>query len=233
MNLLLFDVDGTIVRLGSALSKLHVRAFNYGFRKAYGVDANMEEITDRSHGSTDRSIVCEVLRQRGFKEDAISKGLERCFSYMVDYFRDNISGIGCDGVLIDGVTEALNVLAKDRSCVLGLLTGNLQEIAEMKLRKLGIYEYFKVGGFGGVSEIRSDLIGLAIEDGQRKGLIGKHIGSREVYVIGDTRKDIKCAQERGAVSVAVATGRATKATLREYKPDYLLDSLHELPGIFH
>ena len=227
-KLLLFDVDGTLIKSGSALTKLHNKSFNYGFKTVYGIDAWTDEMD--TIGFTDKRDIYEIMKLRGLSEREISSRMDEMFSSMAKYFKDNLSKINADGVLIEGVKESLSELEKDKGLIIGLLTGNVKGIAEMKLKKLGIWNHFKCGGFGSSSAIRSELVSEAISDAKKKRLIGD-IELSYVYVIGDTKRDIECAKEAGAVSVAVASGEFSKDDLEDHKPDFLISSLSELVSI--
>ena len=226
MRLLLLDIDGTIVGVGSELGKLHHMAFIEGFRDVYGLDARYG--TADYSGRTDMFIVDDILRKNGFDEEEIDAKRGRMFMAMERHFRDGVAGGGHYGdSMISGAAEALGMLSRDGGNALGLLTGNIEPIALMKMEALGIRHYFRFGGYGDSSERRSDLIGIAIDNALRAG-VARNVGMRQVYVVGDTRHDIECAREKGAVAVAVATGTFSKEDLVAYAPEYLLGGLSEL-----
>lgn len=227
MKILLFDVDGTLVRYGSDISRTHIyESFIHAFKEVNGINIKDEELHQYS-GTTDMFIIGETLRKSGFNEAEISKGLPIVLKSMIRYVNENIGSRGTAGGMLDGVIETLDQLSRNNDYILGLVTGGLKEIVRMKLEALGIWRYFKIGGFGDSSKARTDIIDLAIAEAIEKKLV-KNIDKKQVYMIGDTKNDIMSAKERGVVSVAVATGPYTKADLEIYKPDYLLSSLPEL-----
>ena len=90
---------------------------------------------------------------------------------------------------------------------LGLLTGNIQLGAEIKLRAYGLWDYFVMGGFADDHEDRNHIAVAALERGRR--VLGKNLQPQEIVVIGDTPFDVKCGKFIGAKTLAVATGGAT------------------------
>ncbi len=226
MKILLFDVDGTLIRSGSGLGLAHNMAFVEGLKKVYGADITSMDLKGYA-GRTDRFIASDVLRKKGFDEDAVSEGLRALFDEMVKSFAQSVVKKDYKDCLLEGVEPTLEELSKNDEYIIGLLTGNVAEIASMKMKAVGLAEYFKIGGFGSMSERRSDLIDVAIADGRRKGLLSD-VEMKQVYIIGDTKHDINCAKEKGAVSVAIATGNETKDVLATFKPDYLIERMPEL-----
>jgi phosphoglycolate phosphatase-like HAD superfamily hydrolase len=228
-KILLFDIDGTIVRVGSTLTKLFDISEIGAIKEVYGIDITPKDI-EPYHGFTDMKVITMVLKDKGLKEDEITRKIVDMFESFSQRFSQNIEKTEVDGVLLDGVAEVLNLLSKDEHYILGLLTGNIKAIAKMKLEKLGIWHYFKIGGFGDSSMVRSKLVDIALKEALDKKLIQK-VDRKQVYVIGDTKNDILCAKEAGTLSVAVSTGHYSKEALEHYKPDYLLSNLKELISV--
>jgi phosphoglycolate phosphatase len=229
-KVLLFDIDGTLVRSDSALGNLHHAAFIYGFKEVYGVKVSDEVLSYA--GITDKFEVRDILRKKGIDDDKISEHMDEMFHAMTQYFSKNIVEADYRDSIIENVAQTLGQLSKSKELILGLLTGNVKDIAEMKMRALGISNYFKIGAYGDSSENRTDLVDMAIADAVKQRLLEK-IDKKQVYVIGDTKYDITCAKESGAVSVAVATGNSSKSDLEVYEPDYLLSKLAELTKVIN
>lgn len=216
------------MRFGSALNALHHAAFFYGFREVYGLNVGEEAFAAHIYnGRTDMFIARDILRKRGVDKVKISEGMNEMFDSMSQNFSKNIAKGDYKDCIIDGVAQTLEQLSNNKELILGLLTGNARGIARMKMEALHILDYFKIGGYGSSSEKRAELVGMAIADAVNQKLFNK-ISMKQVYVIGDTKYDIDCAKEAGAVSIAVATGISSKADLEIYKPDYLLSKLTEL-----
>ncbi|HUB92815.1 MAG TPA: HAD hydrolase-like protein [Candidatus Saccharimonadales bacterium] len=227
-DVLLYDIDGTLIRYGSGFTQLHHEAFSYGFREIYGLQIKLDG--KNTSGKTDLQIIKETLRGAGIREEEIENSIPQMRDSMIKYFAKGIGKVDHRANVIPTAIPVLEQLDRDPEIVQGLVTGNLKEIARMKLEAIGIWHYFKVGGFGESSDTRPMLVAAALREAVDKGLI-EMVHMAHVYVIGDTPRDILCAKETGAVSVAVATGSSPKQELRRYSPNYLIDNLSELPSI--
>ena len=107
--------------------------------------------------------------------------------------------------------------------LLGLLTGNFEEGARIKLEHFDLWRYFQCGAFGDDSADRNDLVPFAVERARQCGL--DDIEPSRIVVVGDTPHDIACARAVGAVPVGVATGGFTSEQLRESGADIVFEHL--------
>jgi phosphoglycolate phosphatase-like HAD superfamily hydrolase len=128
-------------------------------------------------------------------------------------------------------------MGSGRSCrnctegyVLGLTTGNLKPIADMKLRKLGLFKFFDVGSYGETSTQRSDLLEQAIKSASRKFKI--KFTKNHVLYFGDTPRDITAARKAKVRIISLTTGRYTHSALKREKPDYILNGMSNRSRIF-
>jgi phosphoglycolate phosphatase len=117
---------------------------------------------------------------------------------------------------LDGAPEAL----------VGLLTGNIEAGARIKLEPTGLRPYFRLGAYGSDHLDRRQLPSLAARRAQ--ALTGQSFEPEQVVVIGDTPHDIECARHFGAVAVAVATGQYTREALESERPDLLFDNFSDV-----
>ncbi len=216
-KLVLFDIDGTLIKNTIA----HKTAFSTGFKEVYGIDASIDSI--RHHGLTDQQIIREIALQHGITEQLINKKIKDCMRIMVNSFKKAIEEEEIH--LLPGVKELLKALHR-KDILLGLVTGNLQPIAEGKLKKASIYHYFKVGGFGSDSPDRAIMLKIAIERATK--MIG-NIPLKSIFLFGDTIYDINAGKRIGVNTVAVATGSYSKEMLKE--ADIVLPSLQETQKI--
>ena len=191
VKLLLFDIDGTLMEE----SPTHTASFNYVCQSIYGVKTDIESFP--RHGMTDTGILYGLLKKENVEDDQIRNGIKKAFSAMAEYVASNLKPD--DYKLLENVNSVLEKLHKS-TYSLGVLTGNLQTIASLRLEKAGISSYFVAGGYGDDSRIRSDLVNHAIER------FGKSIERENIYLIGDTPLDIRAARDASVNAIAVATG---------------------------
>ena len=128
-----------------------------------------------------------------------------------------------EGEVLIGVLEAIEQLHTCSRSHLGLLTGNIQAAAEAKLRYYELWDFFHFGGYGDHHVSRDNVAEVALANAC--GHLNQSIDPRDVWVIGDTQNDIRCAKAIGANSVAVATGGFSVDQLAEANPDFLLEDL--------
>jgi len=214
-KLILFDIDNTLIKTPRA----HNLSFSVAFKKVYGIETTIDII--EHPGMPDSKIIIEVLKRNGLTEEEIKLKIKECMREMIDYFRGAIKNE--ELVVLGGVEELLKELSK-RNCILGVVTGNLRPIAEIKLNKTGLSKYFKVGAFGDESVDRTQLVKLAIERAKEKF---NFKSNDNVFLIGDTPKDVKAGKEVGAKVIAVVTGKYNEEELRGAGADFIVKSLEE------
>ncbi|MFP4498362.1 MAG: HAD family hydrolase [Vulcanimicrobiota bacterium] len=210
--LTLFDIDGTLITKPRGVKhSSHGLAFNNAFNRIMGVTVGLDSIS--YHGKTDMQIILEVLTRAGFAEEVIYDRMDEIQSGITRFFNDKVS---LEEILVlEGIENLLESLVEQKA-VMGLVTGNIEEIAYRKLQLAGLDHYFPFGGFGGTSHIRSELVEKAI------GLAEKQAGSldrEKVFVIGDTPRDVVAAHEAGVKAVGVATGIYSVGELKEAGAD--------------
>ena len=218
VRLVLFDIDGTLVRTGGA----GVRAFRQVFATTFNALDGFDRL--KFSGRTDLSLVREFFNQHGI--EATKDNFERFFvpyAFWLDHILHQSESAICPGVLrfMDGL------LAHPDPPVLGLLTGNIRLGAEIKLRHFGLWERFATGAFADDHEDRDQIAAIARARGNR--LLGTSLRGEEIVVIGDTPLDIRCARAIGAKALAVATGGSPLEELRPHRPDWLVPDLTHLP----
>jgi phosphoglycolate phosphatase len=212
-KLILFDIDGTLITAGGAGS----RSLDRAFHALFGIEAAFKDIT--MAGKTDIQIIKEGLGKHGFS--STDGNVVRMEEMYLHFLREEINN-PLKG-LKPGIKEIL-VHLNEMKMPLGLLTGNLEGGARIKLGPFGLNEYFPDGAFGSDHEDRDELLPIAIEKFSR---IGLSFTPRECIVIGDTPRDVRCAKIHGAYCFAVATGPYSKADLLKTDADIVFDSLAE------
>jgi len=222
-RLILFDIDGTLLTAGGAPR----RAFRRALVEHFGTDGD-EARTDFS-GKTDPQIVYELMGAAGFADDHIEERIEGLFEHYLTGLERELAAEDDDHRLHPGVAELVPALADDPRVLLGLVTGNVERGARLKLERFGLWPSFRVGAFGSDARERDRLPAIALERARR--LTGRRFAGHETVVVGDTPADVQCARAAGAVAVAVATGRPSREQLSASGPDYLLGSLEEWPSL--
>ena len=214
-KLLLFDIDGTLMEE----SPTHTASFNYVCQSIYGVQTDIDSFP--RHGMTDTGILYGLLKKENVEDDQIRNSMKKAFSAMVEYVSANLKPD--DYKLLDNVSAILDKLHNSEYS-LGILTGNLQAIASIRLKKSGISSYFVAGGYGDDSRVRSELVDHAIQR------FGQSIAREDIYLIGDTPLDIRAARDASVNAIAVATGVYKSTDLKD--ADLVLESFNEEKKLF-
>ena len=212
MRLFLFDVDGTLLTARGVGRAALKRALEQTFGTAGALDAY------DLRGKTDPRIVWDVLTAAGTPHEEIEAHVRACFEA---YLREleTILGDGSSVHVMPGIRELVRALSLRPDAVVGLVTGNIEAGARLKLRPTGLLPHFRVGAFGSDHIDRRRLPLIARERAAR--LVGHDFDFEHLTIIGDTPHDVDCARACGAIAVAVATGQYPADELRACAPDLL------------
>lgn len=217
VRLVLFDIDGTLIRSGGAGEKAFARVCEMEFKVTNG--------TAKLHfaGRTDPSIVREFFNLH--RIEPTQENFQRffdCYVFMLDHLLGQL-----DGAVLPGVSKIIhNFCALPQPPVLGLLTGNIRLGAQVKLNHCKLWDEFVTGGFADDHEDRNQIAAIARDRGSR--ISKRKLRGEEILVIGDTPLDVACAKAIEAKSLAVATGSYRVDQLREHTPTWAVDSLEGL-----
>jgi phosphoglycolate phosphatase len=215
VRLVLFDIDGTLVRTGGA----GVKAFAKVFETEFGATDGFERL--KFSGRTDMSLVREFFDVHNI--DASAENFRLFFDRYV-FWLDHIL-LKSETATCPGVWEFIDQLqALSPPPLLGLLTGNIRLGAEIKLRHFDLWKMFATGAFADDHEDRDQIAAIA----RRRGceILREQLGEDQVLVIGDTPLDIRCARAIRARALAVATGGSTLEELRQHSPDWAVADLN-------
>jgi phosphoglycolate phosphatase-like HAD superfamily hydrolase len=179
-------------------------------------------------GRTDTRIVHDVMGALGWDPARVKERLDDFFEVYLGGLTSEI-GDGSHVVTLPGVTTLVERLAESPDVVLGLVTGNIEEGARIKLLPTGLWPHFRVGAYGSDHMDRRRLPSLATR--RAHALSGYAFAPPEVIVIGDTPHDIDCARHFGAVAIAVTTGQYTRDQLLADRPDHLFDDLADVEQV--
>jgi phosphoglycolate phosphatase-like HAD superfamily hydrolase len=217
VRLILFDIDGTLIRTGGA----GVQAFAKVFETEFNAVDGFEKL--KFGGRTDYSLLREFFSFHRIEPSPENfKRFTDRYVFWLDQILHQTQGDVCVGVreLLAGLKALPN------PPVLGLLTGNLRLAAEIKLRYFKLWDEFATGAFADDHEDRNQIAAAAKDRGSR--LLGKELAGGEIVVVGDTPFDIRCARAIGAKVLAVATGGSSFEELKKHEPDWLVTDLAKI-----
>lgn len=219
MKLLLFDIDGTLLRGGPAKT-----AFAEALEAVFGTAGPIDD-HDFS-GKTDPQIARELMTRAG-KAEVVDDGLDDLWERYVAGFEARIEE---DPVsVLPGVPTLVRDLATQAQAALGLVTGNIARGARLKLASAGLGEHFPIGGFGSDHEERNSLPSVALD--RAEAHFGRRFRGEDVIVIGDTPRDVECGKVVGARTVAVATGHWSEVELRATGADIVFSDFSEIERV--
>lgn len=212
MHLLLFDIDGTLIDSGEA----GTRSLNIAFKELFSIENAFHNIN--MAGKTDTQIIKEGLMKYGIQ---ISIHIKAVIETYLRHLRREINNQRRH--IKPGIYELLETLSVFKDIKLGLLTGNLEPGARIKLNPFKLNRYFPTGAFGSDDEDRDKLLPIAIK--RFEEICKKKISFSECIVIGDTPRDVSCAKVNGALCIGVATGPYSTSDLIKAGADYVFKDL--------
>lgn len=221
----LFDIDGTLLR---HRDRIHFDAFYESVQEVLGCELVLDGVT--LAGNTDPGILRDAFRLAQVEDGAWRPHREAVLKTMCANFAARRAGLL--PTVMPG-TEAMLTVLRERGALLGVATGNLEEIGWIKLDNAGLRSWFAFGGFSDRFEDRADTIAHAA--GQARQLLAD--ASASVCVVGDTPFDVEAARANHLPTIAVATGRYSFDQLMEHRPEVctttleaLLDATSARPG---
>ncbi len=218
-RILLFDIDGTLVSTGGAGAV----AWKQAFEELHGIPADIGEFTDA--GMTDPDVGARTFEAVLHREPTphelallVQRRLERLPEAVA----------ASEGYrVLPGVPERLRQLSRDGH-LLGIITGNGDGAAHIKLARGDLNRWFTYGAYAGAGLERADIVRQAVQRGE--AMLGRDVPNTSIYVIGDTPLDISAAHAAGCTAIAVATGHFDRAALEHAGADHVLETLEqELP----
>ena len=213
---ILFDVDGTLIISGGAGAD----SWRLAFDELYGIPADIGKFTDT--GMTDPDVgrkTSEAVLHREPAPAAFSKLLERRLHYLHQTVRESKHY-----QVLDGVAELLPKLLAE-GYLLGLVTGNLEAAAHIKMHRGKLNRFFSFGGYGSDSSDRAEVTRIAL---RRAALVfGAELGPERCVVVGDTPHDADAAHAAGIACVGVASHNFNAEQLREGGADWVIESLKD------
>ncbi|UCC72251.1 MAG: haloacid dehalogenase-like hydrolase [Gemmatimonadota bacterium] len=218
-----FDIDGTLLYTDGA-GRVAVQA---ALEAVYGTSGPIDGYI--FHGKTDPRIVVELMVAAGFDEAEVRRRMPRVWPIYLRALERELEVRRREGrvTLLPGVVELLAALDSRGDVTVGLLTGNIEEGARLKLAAAGLGSTFELGGFGSDSEDRAEVARVALERSRPP------VGDAEpvTVVVGDTPEDVACARAVEAYAVAVATGRHSVEQLEETGADAVFEDFSDTGAV--
>ena len=201
-----FDIDGTLLYARGAGRK----AFRQAFEEALGWDQGVEHIN--FYGATDLDVFRRIAAERG---EVSTPEMETAFFERLGVrLGEHLAETPPE--LFPNISTIVPLLSERWK--LGVVTGNIEATAKLKLKHGGLLEYFEEEGFGCGCDHpdRVEIARLALERaGNPQGAV----------LIGDTPRDVEAAKANGMISIAVATGIFDVDALKKAGADHVFADL--------
>jgi phosphoglycolate phosphatase len=218
MKIPLFDIDNTLI-IGQ--SAAYLKGWPFAFNKVFNLP-NASQADVDPVGKIDNQIIIEIAEVHGLSETEVKAKLPIAVEAIFEYQKDH--EIDLSHLVARGAHELLSYL-RSQFTPLGILTGNLEPSAWLKLEKAGLKDYFSFGAFGDLAFKRVDLIQIAVDRYNTR--FSDHKVKRDFVIIGDSPLDVKCAQDGGIQVIAVATGKSSQTDLRSAGADLVVKTLED------
>ena len=242
MKLLLFDVDGTLVLTAGAA----VRAMDDAFHEVFGIRGAFEHVPmpGRTDGAILKDAFTRAIPQSQILADALTAtGVHPVdgeiarykASYFARFAEEIHRPVPVDSAthrfkgVLPGVREVLHALDGRPDVFLGLLTGNYEQGARVKLEYFDLWRHFRCGAYGDDSLDRHALVPVAVARSRQAGC--PEVVPRDVVIIGDTPLDVACARDACVSCLAVATGGYSGEALRAAGADTVFESLSDTDAV--
>jgi phosphoglycolate phosphatase len=223
VKVVLFDIDGTILRTDGAGR----RSMEHALFTVFGAHGDPAY---RYDGKTDRQITREQMRSAGVSDEVIDARMDDVFALYAERLALELASGAEQAVLLAGIPPLLDALGAREEVTMGLLTGNIEAGARQKIRAVNLaWEQFLVNAFGSDHEHRPML--PAVAQRRAEALLGREIPGERMVIIGDTPADIHCGRSLNVRAIGVATGRYSVDELAEHDPAAVFASLADTDAV--
>jgi phosphoglycolate phosphatase-like HAD superfamily hydrolase len=224
-KLVLFDIDGTLLLSRGA-----------GRRAILSAMAGLLPTPEQAHGvrfdgKTDPQIVHELLALAGHPDPGNPERIAAILDRYVAALSRELVVPGHATDVMPGVPALLDRIDAEAGALLGLLTGNVEPGARLKLASAAIDPgRFRVGAFGSDHPERPALPAIAARRAEEH--FGRRPAGTEIVIIGDTPADVTCGASVGARAIGVATGSYSADELRAVGAHAAYDDLSDLDAVW-
>lgn len=221
VKIILFDIDGTLIRAGGAGTK----ALNKAIENLFGVKNvcdtfSLQGCTDKTNFETAFINACSKKPSKKDIENITAEYLKNLPSEVAKSVKRGLYK------KIKGINKFLVLLSKREDFLIGLGTGNIKDGAFLKLKPSGLLKFFTFGGYGCDSHIRSNVLMKGVKRVEKT--LGISVKPGDVYIIGDTHKDVIAAKEAGYHSGIVFDGFGDKRMIIKNSPEVIADDFSDL-----
>ena len=213
---ILFDIDGTLIESGGSSD----RAWHRAFEELQGVDVEISKVTGR--GVPDPAVgrqAFEAVIGREPSDEEMAKLMGKRLEYLPEEVESS------EGYTVMPNVEALLDQLIEQGVLLGLVTGNVEAAAHIKLARANLNRFFSFGGYGSDSDDRGELTKKSLERGGT--VFGSPLDLARCFSIGDTPRDVDAGHFAGIRVTGVATGKYTVAQLTEAGADAAIESFEQ------
>lgn len=225
-KLVLFDIDGTLVRgspKGRAVEVWRDR-LEAVFSEVHGVPISFELDLKDYNGLVDVSVFWHIAQRLKIPRASFEQKLPATKEMFHRLLKQALEEKSLQYVAVEEAHALVRKLVAGKQIAIGIITGNIEENAWLKLTNAGLRKYFSFGGFGGTAENREELVLEAIFNAEAH--LGKAFAREEIIVIGDTPHDVRAAKSAGVRAIGVASGiTATLAELAAEEAEMVVPTL--------
>ena len=213
-TVLLFDIDGTLLKTGGAGRR--------SMRRAFAEVCGREDALD---GMDFRGMTDPLIFEGGLAHIGVAVTPERVSALAAAYLRNLEREVPASPnyQVMPGVRALLAALSEHPHVALGIGTGNSEAGARTKLSHGELWHHFRFGGYGDDGWDRVELVRAGATRGAAS--LGLPLARCRVVVIGDTPKDASAALGIGATCMAVLTGGYSDAQLAEAGSTWVVPDL--------
>ncbi|MGH7797930.1 MAG: HAD family hydrolase [Candidatus Binatia bacterium] len=221
-RLILFDIDGTLVRTQNG----HL-PFNEAIFKTFGIEGDIRTVVP--DGNTDPLIVDDIFAKANVKIECRQADWQQFTIHLREHYHHHVQQGTTTIRSLPGAVELVRELSLSNDFTASIVTGNFEVSAEIKLETAGLAAYLRRGAYAGDSRHRADLPAIAKQRWERTS--GRRLGAEQCIVIGDTPRDLAAARENHMKCILVGTGRYPIEELLYGEPDGCLPDLTDTGAI--
>ncbi|MCH7954321.1 MAG: HAD hydrolase-like protein, partial [Candidatus Marinimicrobia bacterium] len=216
--LFLFDIDGTLISPGITARGLFVEIVTELTGKK--IPLEVQHVA----GFTDPLILRDMLQRAGIEGIELNDAIDKFFPIYYERLEEKYKA-AADKKIYDEVGNLLKELSEEKNIYLGLVTGNMKRSAMIKLTPFGLERFFPVGAFASDDPDRDKLSPIAVGRAEKDWNV--EFQNENVFVVGDTLHDIRCALVNNyrAVGIARRDGDKEKSILKSAGADWVFDTL--------